>query len=145
MVSLSDLPAEILERERTPVAAGVPRTTAEMLAIECFERMTHGHETFWTVVYEPFMLRDLTRETVRAVVRMGLEQTKGTYRLVGRLFNLPPSDYKRFLGFLQKYECHMPFQHFRVLGAPLDRMPVGASEPKENRSVGKPMPQRIGA
>jgi hypothetical protein len=29
------------------------------------------------------------------------------------LFNMPGDDYKRFLGFLRKYQCHMPFQQFR--------------------------------
>jgi hypothetical protein len=30
-------------------------------------------------------------------------------------FNLKPEDYKRFLSFLRKHECHMPFQRFRSL------------------------------
>jgi hypothetical protein len=67
------------------------------------------------------MSRDLTRETVRTVVRRGLEATKGSYRLVAQLFNLPQSDYKRFLSFLQKYECHVPFQHFRLITPARDR------------------------
>ena len=29
------------------------------------------------------------------------------------LFNMPTDDYKRFLGVLRKYQCHMPFQQFR--------------------------------
>jgi hypothetical protein len=28
-------------------------------------------------------------------------------------FNLDLEDYKRFLNFLRKYQCHMPFQPFR--------------------------------
>jgi hypothetical protein len=81
-------------------------------------------------VYEPFMLRDMTRETVRLVVQSGLEQTKGSYRLVAELFNLPSQDYKRFLNFLQKYDCHMPFQRFRVASSgstptPGPKRPVG--------------------
>jgi hypothetical protein len=27
---------------------------------------------------------------------------------------MPPSDYKRFLNFLRKHECHVPFQRFRT-------------------------------
>ena len=75
--------------------------------------MVTGHESFWTVIYEPFMLRDLTRDTVRSVVRRGLKQTQGSYRMLARLFNMPGPDYKRFLNFLQRYDCHLPFHPFR--------------------------------
>jgi hypothetical protein len=27
---------------------------------------------------------------------------------------MPPDDYKKFLNFLQKYQCHVPFQSFRM-------------------------------
>jgi hypothetical protein len=33
------------------------------------------------------------------------------------LFNMPADDYKRFLGMLRKYQCHMPFQEFRSAAA----------------------------
>ena len=36
------------------------------------------------------------------------------------MFNLPPSDYKRFLSFLQKHDCHVPFQLFRAVAATQD-------------------------
>jgi hypothetical protein len=29
-------------------------------------------------------------------------------------------DYKRFLGFLRKYQCHMPFQQFRTAASGRD-------------------------
>jgi len=31
------------------------------------------------------------------------------------LFRMPPKDYKPFLNFLRKHECHMPFQRFRTM------------------------------
>jgi hypothetical protein len=30
-------------------------------------------------------------------------------------FGMPPDDYKRFLNFLRKYQCHVPFQRFRMV------------------------------
>jgi hypothetical protein len=36
--------------------------------------------------------------------------------LVG-CFNMPPEDYKKFLNFLRKYQCHVPFQGFRMMPA----------------------------
>jgi hypothetical protein len=78
-----------------------------------FERMVNGGESFWSSVYAPFMARDLTRDDLRTVVRKGLERTSGNYKVMVELFNMPADDYKRFLGFLRKYQCHMPFQQFR--------------------------------
>ena len=114
----TDLPREILGRWSKPeLAASQPiRVTPDML----FERMTIGGEPFWLVVYDPFMSRDLTRQDLRAIIKQGLEQTRGSYKVLLQLFNLQPEDYKRFLNFLRKYDCHMPFQQFRVVPARAD-------------------------
>jgi hypothetical protein len=63
------------------------------------------------------MSRDLTRADLRKSVQVGLENTNGSYRLLTQLFNMPDEDYKRFLSFLRKHECHLPFQRFRVANA----------------------------
>jgi hypothetical protein len=36
-----------------------------------------------------------------------------------QLFNMPQDDYKRFLSFLRKHDCHLPFQRFRAAPARL--------------------------
>jgi hypothetical protein len=64
----------------------------------------------------------VTRETVRILVRRGLECTRGNYRLLAPLFNFPVTDYKRFLNFLDKHDCHVPFQHFRLINRPSARL-----------------------
>jgi hypothetical protein len=74
-------------------------------------------EPFWSVVYPAFMSRDMTREDLREIVRVGLENTNGNYRLLVQLFNMRDEDYKRFLGFLRKHGCHLPFQRFRTVPA----------------------------
>lgn len=114
-----DLPIEVLRGTTLEPPAALPpgeasntapaRSNAEAL----FDRMVNGGESFWTCVYAPFMARDLTRDDLRAIVRRGLERTGGNYRVMVELFNLPLDDYKRFLGVLRKYQCHMPFQQFR--------------------------------
>jgi len=90
-------------------AAPASKRTSDVL----IERMLVGGESFWSVVYEPFMSRDLTRDDLRAVITVGLEQTRGNYKALVQSFNLEQTDYKRFLNFLRKYQCHMPFQRFR--------------------------------
>jgi len=106
-----DLPLEVLRTAPAVPVAISPSTrpAADVL----FERMVNGGESFWSCVYAPFMSRDLTRDDLRAIVRKGLERTSGNYKVMVELFNMPGDDYKRFLGFLRKYQCHMPFQQFR--------------------------------
>ena len=55
-----------------------------------FERIVRGGEPFWSAVYEPFMARDLTRRDIRELVRLGLEHTRGNYKLLVSPFNMAP-------------------------------------------------------
>jgi len=45
------------------------------------------------------------------------------------LFNMPESDYKRFLSFLRKHDCQVPFHAFRAVRA---RGSVPTAEPRES-------------
>jgi transcriptional regulator with PAS, ATPase and Fis domain len=81
---------------------------------ELFDRIVTRRESFWNAVYTPFMSRDLTRDDVRALVKAGLQHTRGNYKVLLELFNMEPGDYKRFLNFLRKHQCHMRFQQFRT-------------------------------
>jgi len=92
----------------SPDAPSAARRLSEAQAL--FESIVRGGESFWSVVYEPFMMRDLTREHVRAVVRLGLEQTSGSYKALVPLLRMAGNDYKRFLSFLRKHNCQVPFE-----------------------------------
>jgi transcriptional regulator with GAF, ATPase, and Fis domain len=78
-----------------------------------YERMVKAGDSFWSVVHSPFTSHDLTRADLRALVGRGLEQTRGNYRNLLTLFNVPQQDYKRFLNFLAKHGCHRRFHEFR--------------------------------
>ncbi len=114
VVAPEDLPAEVAGRPRGERERATVRTSA---AESMYERMVRGGESFWAVVYPPFIARDLTRDDVRLIIRKGLEHARGNYKLLVALFNMPPTDYKRFLNFLRKHDCHMPFQRFRSAAA----------------------------
>jgi DNA-binding NtrC family response regulator len=116
-VSVEMLPPEIFvnSRHAQSSAVGIPRSSATIL----FRSLLEGGGSFWSEVYEPFMARDLTRNDVREIVRLGLEHTRGNYKMLVSSFNMRNDDYKRFLNFLRKYECHVPFQRFRTVPAPL--------------------------
>jgi transcriptional regulator with GAF, ATPase, and Fis domain len=115
----TDLPTDIQMAGRSQAfspAAGTPAQFPE-IADALAGRMLHNGESFWSAVYPAFMARDLTRNHLRKLIHLGLEGTNGNYRLLVERFNMPPADYKRFLGFLRKHECHLPFQKFRAAPA----------------------------
>jgi transcriptional regulator with GAF, ATPase, and Fis domain len=114
-VRSSDLPSDVVRPgaiTSTATGAGaVPQTSP---ADELAALMLKRGESFWSAVYPMFMSRDLTRAELRKIVQIGLESTNGNYRLLVQLFNMPAEDYKRFLSFLRKHDCHLPFQRFRA-------------------------------
>ena len=111
-IAASDLQIDLVPMPAGTAAPGPAQPDhAEALAA----RMLDQGESFWSAVHPQFMSRDLTRVQLRKVVQIGLQCTNGNYRMLVRLFNMPPDDYKRFLGFLRKYDCHLPFQRFRTI------------------------------
>jgi len=129
-VDVGMLPSEVT-RERRDVAMTTDvtvRATVVPAHQVLFQRLITDGASFWTEVYEPFMARDLTRHEVRELIRLGLEHTRGNYKMLVTSFNMPPEDYKKFLNFLRKYQCHVPFQRFRMMPAGLQgRSPQVAS------------------
>jgi DNA-binding NtrC family response regulator len=115
-IGRDDLPLDVV-RSAAVVPAQSTRIAARPVSDVLYDKMVKEGQSFWSVVYAPFISRDLTRDDLRAVVRKGLERTAGNYKVVVELFNMPADDYKRFLGFLRKYHCHMPFQQFRSAAA----------------------------
>ncbi len=83
------------------------------MADDLFKRLVDGRESFWTAVYPLYMQREITRSNVRDLVRKGLEEARGNYKIVTRLFNMDTRDYKKFLNFLRKHDCQLPFKEYR--------------------------------
>jgi two-component system nitrogen regulation response regulator NtrX len=116
-ISAADLPKDTFRSPQSSVAVAVESAAAPpavSTADELSTRMLVQGESFWSAVYPSFMSRDITRNDLRRIVHIGLETTNGNYRLLVQLFNMPLEDYKRFLSFLRKYDCHLPFQKFRT-------------------------------
>jgi transcriptional regulator with GAF, ATPase, and Fis domain len=124
MVTHLDLPADFSRSTTASVAvsgngATATGTTRPAPSDELSTLMLAQGESFWSAVYPLFMSRDLTRTELRKIIQIGLENTNGNYRLLVELFNMPATDYKRFLSFLRKHDCHLPFQRFRAAPARL--------------------------
>ena len=111
VASVADLPTDV--QAQNGVEFKPKRERRRTVAVDLYKRLTEQHESFWSAVYAKYMDREITRETLRELVRMGLSEARGNYRIVARLFNLQPSDYKRFLSFLRKHDCQLPFKEFR--------------------------------
>jgi transcriptional regulator with PAS, ATPase and Fis domain len=117
-VKYADLPPDVLQPAgggllgANGLGKGEPAKPG--YAEEMAEKMLKHGESFWAAVYPIFIARDMTRGDLRKIVQVGLESTNGNYRLMVQLFNMPNEDYKRFLSFLRKHDCHLPFQRFRA-------------------------------
>jgi transcriptional regulator with PAS, ATPase and Fis domain len=110
-VGLDDLPMDV--RMQHSVGLRPKRERRRTVADDLFKRLVEDRESFWNVVYPLYMQREITRGNVRDVVRKGLEEARGNYKIVARLFNMEQRDYKRFLNFLRKHDCQLPFKEYR--------------------------------
>jgi transcriptional regulator with GAF, ATPase, and Fis domain len=110
-IDVDHLSSEI--RVQDKVALRPKRERRRTVADDLYKRMLEQRESFWSAVYPLFMDREITRANVREVVRRGLEEARGNYKIVARLFNMEPRDYKRFLNFLRKHDCQIPFKDYR--------------------------------
>jgi two-component system, NtrC family, response regulator len=111
LVQLDALPGEI--RQQVFRRGQTVRERDVTVADNLFRQLVDNRESFWTAVYPLYMRREITRNQVRDLVRKGLEETRGNYRIVLRLFNMETSEYKRFLSFLRKHDCQLPFKEYR--------------------------------
>jgi transcriptional regulator with PAS, ATPase and Fis domain len=110
VVQLEDLPLEI----RNPSGPGRPsRERRRTVADELFRKLVEERQSFWNAVYPLYMNREITRANVRDLVHKGLEEARGNYKIVLKLFNMDSTDYKRFLNFLRKHDCQLPFKEYR--------------------------------
>jgi transcriptional regulator with PAS, ATPase and Fis domain len=110
-IELPDLPSEV--RAQDNVAFRPRRERRRTVADDLYTRLTEQRESFWATVYPMYMAREITRAHVRDVVRRGLEEARGNYKIVARLFNMESREYKRFLNFLRKHDCQLPFKEYR--------------------------------
>ncbi len=108
---VDDLPPEV--RTRRGVSIRPKRERRRTVADDLYRKLRDDQQSFWTSVYPLYMEREITKENVRELVRKGLEEARGNYRIVAKLFNMEPGDYKRFLNFLRKHDCQLPFKEYR--------------------------------
>jgi DNA-binding NtrC family response regulator len=119
-ITPADLPAEIRGDQRVTTvvpgsgsAAAVEQPQAYGIAQHLWDKLMTGAD-FWEVVQKPFRAHEVTRAELAALIDRGLHETRGSYRALVRLFNLQPSDYKRFHAFLYQQNCNLPVGPYRT-------------------------------
>ena len=111
VIQLADLPPEF--RNPRTMGVGPQRERRHTVADDLFKKLKEERESFWMTVYPLYMNREITRSNVRDLVHKGLEETRGNYKICARLFNIEQCEYKRFLNFLRKHDCQLPFKEYR--------------------------------
>ena len=117
-ITPADLPAEIRAGEGVATGASGPGQVAGPephgpgIAQHLWDKLMTGGD-FWEVVQKPFRAHEVTRAELAALIDRGLQETRGSYRALVRLFNLPPTDYKRFHAFLYQQNCNLPVGPYR--------------------------------
>ena len=96
-------PDQVIQECHIVLPSGVPACVEDVLQVK----------NFWESVARPYADRLITRTHVENVVRRGLQQSNGSYRRLVRLFNLPDSDYKRFMDFLRRHRCNVDYRQYR--------------------------------
>lgn len=111
VVTIDDLPVEV--RAERDVTFRPRRERRRTVADQLYKKLVDDRESFWTAVYPLYMQREITKANMRDLVRRGLQETRGSYKIVVKLFNMDSSDYKKFLNFLRKHDCQLPFKEYR--------------------------------
>jgi DNA-binding NtrC family response regulator len=85
-----------------------------MLATDLWERLLSG-ESFWVIVHDRYMDREISRPIMRELIHIGLTSTTGNYRALMQTWGMDASEpnYKRFLNFLRKHRCRLDFAEYR--------------------------------
>jgi transcriptional regulator with AAA-type ATPase domain len=124
-VTAEDLRFSSTTHQHTGIAAVAAESSHTAPLWEQFE----SGKNFWTVVYQPFKHRELTRRDVIELIHDGLSKTAGSYRNLLALFNLPAADYKRFHAFLRQQNCNLDVRRYRRLAddAPVDTRTVSGA------------------
>ncbi|HEY5061039.1 MAG TPA: sigma 54-interacting transcriptional regulator, partial [Gemmatimonadaceae bacterium] len=69
--------------------------------LDAFQRIIEHGASFWDTVHAPYLAREMSREDARFVVEQGLSRTRGSYKRLVTLFNMPAAEYLKFMDFLR--------------------------------------------
>jgi transcriptional regulator with PAS, ATPase and Fis domain len=104
IVTAAHVPTEIAPRVAPAPPPPAPRSRVDELS----DRLVEESQSFWSVVYEPFLARDVTRDEARGVIMRAWEQSDGNLSRLCGYFHIADGDTKRFLDFVRKHAVISP-------------------------------------
>jgi two-component system response regulator AtoC len=111
VIGPEDLPAEV--RATPDHAVRVRNDQHSATTDDLYRKLIEDRESFWTAVYPLYMNREITKGNIRELIDKALNRARGNYKIVLAMFNMEPREYKRFLNFLRKHDCQLPFMAYR--------------------------------
>jgi len=69
-----------------------------------YEKMMDDGRCFWEIVQKPYLDRELNRSQVRTIICQGLKKSSGSYKRLLKNFNIPDSQYLKFMDFLRHHK-----------------------------------------
>lgn len=96
------------------IAVGAKGDTTDATDAEgWFDRIASGKDDFWKAVHHPYKSRDISREKVRALMDVGLRETRGSYKNLAKVLHVDEREYRRFMDFLRRNDCQPDFRLYR--------------------------------
>ena len=95
LIEVGDLPSIVRGRPQLAAGSAAPArdggdvagsvtfvggSAATSVVDTMFDRMVKHRESFWSIVYSPFMVRDLTRNDLRAIITRGWRRPRAATR-----------------------------------------------------------------
>src|SRR5262252_3089426 len=132
VVAIEHLPMSM----RTGPGAPDPlKDRRRQVADNLYDALVMEGASFWEHVYPLFLARDITRNDLRELVRRGLRESRGRYKILLKLFGMPTRDYRRFMNFLAAHDCRVGFREFRLVSGSVPANAVSSpdtsNEPEE--------------
>jgi len=109
------MPARAMRETSEPVMQMRRKEAPSPMLEQLWSRLMAGEE-FWTSVHQAFRAHEITRTDLAMLIDRGLRHTHGSYRALLKVFNMPPTDYKRFHAFLYQHNCNLPVAAYRNPG-----------------------------
>jgi len=80
---------------------------------DLYDRMVKRGESFWDVIYKPFMARNLKRTEVHRIIDMGMREVGWIYKKLLPLFNInnAEKEYKRFMKIIKSHGLYDKNNH----------------------------------
>lgn len=71
-----------------------------------YSKMVDQGASFWEVVHQPYLQRDLNRKQVKRILQLGLNKSQ-TYKRLLEDFNIPETQYRKFMDFLRHHRLRV--------------------------------------